>query len=147
MARGKEPELNHDEMYDRYPSSAEYGFGPDQGFNRWVQINDERLFTSEALDNPVIRAFVEAPFSVNYAQFKSSSRESEHFIHKPHLAMTGRIAGIEGRVARMPNDKPRIQTLVMNHENTLSRLITRSMVVEDGAAAAQVIHKQGDGSR
>lgn len=138
---GMPPGFNEEDLYDEFPRGAENGFGPDEGFNTWVHINDEGLFTEEALSNPAVRAFVDAPFSVNYAQFKSSYRETEYFIHKPHKAMSGQVEGIEGTVVDFPPD-PRISTLVMNHERALAWRITRSLTIEDGSAAAQLIHKE-----
>ncbi|MDP9243742.1 MAG: hypothetical protein M3O77_01505, partial [Chloroflexota bacterium] len=118
------------------------------GYNEWVQVNDPGLFTEAARLNPVIQQFLAAPFSVNFAQFKSSYRESEYFIHKPSKAMAGEVEGIEGRVAGFPEspDKQRIATLVLNHEIGLAFRITRSLVVEDGAVAGQLIHKEGESS-
>jgi hypothetical protein len=138
---GMPPGFNEEDLYDQFPRGAEYGVGPDEGFNTWVRINDEGLFTEDALRNPAIRAFVDAPFSVNYAQFKSSYRETEYFLHKPHKAMSGQVEGIEGSVAAFPPE-PRISTLVMNHERSLAWRITRSLTVEDGSAAGQLIHKE-----
>jgi hypothetical protein len=145
MQQDEDPEFNPEELYDQFPNGADNGFGPDEGFNSWVQINDPNLFTEAARNDPVIKAFLDAPFTVNYAQFKSSYRESEYFIHKPHKAMTGQVDGIHGSVQNMPAE-PKISTLVLNHERTLAFRITRSLVVEDGAQAGQLIHKEGNGS-
>ena len=141
MATKDDSDFDPRELYEKFPSGADEGIGPEQGFNRWVRINDERLFTEEARRDPVIEQFLSAPFSVNYAQFKSSVREAEYFIHLPGEAMTGKVEGIEGRVENMP-DQPKICTLVMNHHNSLAKMITRSMVLEDGLDAGQIIHKQ-----
>lgn len=140
-------DFDEEALYDQFPRGADHGFGPAEGFNSWVRLNDPGLFTEDALKNPVIQAFLDAPFSVNYAQFKSSHRESEYFLHKPHKAMDGQVNGIEGRVAGFPKENPRIATLVLNHERTLARFITRSLTIEDGAAAGQMIHKEAEGSR
>ena len=75
------------------------------------------------------------------AQFKSSTRESEYFLHKPVRAMTDGVEGIDGGVVNMPQ-AARLATLVINHERTLAKRITRSIVIEDGEAAGQVVHKQ-----
>ncbi len=133
-----------DELYDRFPAGAREGFGPDEGFNSWVRVNDENLFTAEALKDPAIRAFVDAPFKVTYAQFKSSHRESEYFIHKPHLAMTGKVRGIVGSVEGISGEEPRtpIATLVLNHERSLAYHITRSIVVSGEGVAGQMTVKQ-----
>ncbi|MGH2427816.1 MAG: hypothetical protein ACRDGV_02845 [Candidatus Limnocylindria bacterium] len=132
-------------MYEQFPSGESAGYGRAKGFNTFVRLNDRKLFTDEALKDPAVRAFLRAPFSVTYAQFKSSHREAEYFIHKPHLAMTGQVNDIEGRVRRMPRENAKIATLVINHEATLAKHIMRSLIIEDGAAAGQMIHKQEDG--
>jgi hypothetical protein len=142
-------DVNEDDIYDQFPRGDEHGFGPAQGFNRWVQINDPALFTETAREDPVIKEFLAAPFSVNYAQFKSSYRETEYFLHKPHRAMVSdehpdHVEGIEGGVANFPDSRgqQRIATLVVNHELTLAKYITRSLTIEDGHLAGQMIHKE-----
>jgi len=142
-------DFDEDKLYDQFPAGADSPmpggpFGPEQGFNEWVRINDESHFTDEAKAHPAIRAFLDAPFSVNFAQFKSSHREAEYFVHKPHLVMGGEVEGIVGRVAGFPTSpvKPRIATLVVNHELTLARHVTKAIVIEDGKLAGQMIHKE-----
>jgi hypothetical protein len=107
-------------------------------------VNDEGLFTAEALRIPAIRAFVDAPFDVTYAQFESSHRESEYFIHKPHLAMTGRVKDIEGVVRGIDAEEPRtpIATLILHHERTLAFHMTRSIVVSGDGTAGQLLVKE-----
>jgi len=141
-----------EKLYDQFPAGADEGFGPDQGFNTWVRVNDPSLFTDEAKEHPAIRAFLgldrdDAPFlSVNFAQFKSSHRETEWFLHKPHRAMAeGGVNGINGGVAGFPAN-PRIATLVINHDRTLARHVTKAIVIEDGRQAGQMIYKEDDGS-
>jgi len=144
----QDPEFNENDLYEQFPAGASDGNGPLEGFNTWVQLNDKSLFTPEALEIPAVRAFVEAPIVVTYAQFKSSHRESEYFVHKPVVAMTGGVDGIGGSVTGLAND-PRIATLVINHERTLARHIIRSLVITDaggsagaGGTAGQIIHKE-----
>ena len=144
-------EFNPEDLYDQFPRGDEEGFGPDQGFNTWIWINNPDLFTEDARQNPVIREFLAAPFSVNYAQFKSSHRETEYFIHKPHRAMVSEdaddhVEGIQGSVRDFPESRSEqhVATLIVNHELTLARLITRSLTIEDGKVAGQMIHKQED---
>jgi hypothetical protein len=139
-------EINPNDLYDQFPSGASSGFGPEQGFNRFVRLNDPELFTEAAREDPVINEFLNAPFSVTYVQLKSSTRESEYFIHKPHLAMAGEVEGIEGSVDGFPSRKAHIGTYVINHDRTLAFRITRAMIIEDGAQAGQIIYKEGDGS-
>jgi hypothetical protein len=136
--------FDEDRLYDQFPSGASEGFGPEEGFDTWVCVNDPSLFTQAALENPAIQAFVNAPFKVTYAQFKSSHRESEYFVHKPDRAMTGRVNGIVGVVDGISGDAPRtpIATLVLNHEQTLALHITRSIVVSGGGQAGQLVIKE-----
>jgi hypothetical protein len=143
MATG-EPAFNENDMYDRFPRGDETGFGPAEGFNTWVRINDAQLFTEAALGDPAVRAFVDAPFEVNYAQFKSSQRETEYFIHKPVEAMTGQVEGIGGTVGSISGEghDPTIATLVVNHERSLAFRITRSLVISGDGTAGQMIHKE-----
>ena len=130
------------ERYERFPSGESVGFGPEQGFNTIIQINDPSLFTDEARNDPAVQAFLNAPFSVSFVQLKSSVREAEYFIHTPHLAMSGIVDGIVGTVARFPETNPRIGTFVINHEATLAKAIMRALIIEDGAQAGSMIHKQ-----
>lgn len=136
-------DFNEEEIYDQFPKT-DHGEDHGPGFNEQVRLNDENLFTDEARRNPVIRAFLEAPFSVTYAQYKSSHREAEYFIHKPHKVMAGEIDGIGGRVDRFPERREdrRIVTLVLNHELTLAKHVMRTLTIEDGKVAGQMIHKE-----
>jgi hypothetical protein len=136
-----------DGLYDQFPTGEEQGIRPENGFNSWVHINDPKWFTDEALENPVIKRFVKAPFAVSFALFKSSHRESEYFIHKPVRAMTGGVKKVKsdedaivGVVKDFPADA-RVPTLVINHERSLAKRITRSLVIADGSTAGQIIHK------
>jgi hypothetical protein len=134
----QDSDFNEDHLYDEFPAGAAEGFGPAEGFNTWVRVNDASLFTDEALKNPAVRAFVDAPIAVSYAQFKSSHRESEYFIHKPNRAMAGEVDGIVGLVDGISAEDPRtpIATLVLNHEQTLAFRITRSIVVTGSSSGA-----------
>ena len=137
------PQFNEDALYDQFPSGASEGYGPNEGFNSWRRINDESLFTQEALDDPVIREFVKAPIAITYAQFKSSHRETEYWIHKPQRAMSGGVDGIEGGVEGVSSDPGTpIGTYVINHDKTLAVHITRTVVISDGTSAGQIIHKE-----
>ena len=145
MANQEDGGFDPEELYDQFPPGAGAGFGPDEGYNTFIRLNDPSLFTEEARANPVISEFLAAPFSVTYVQFKSSYRESEWFIHKPHLAMAGEVPGIVGRVDNFPDRDPHIGTYVINHDRTLAWRVTRSLIIEDGDQAGQIIHKE-DGS-
>lgn len=128
-------------FYDQFPRGADEGFGPDQGYNTFVQINDPELFTPEARERPEIRALLEAPFSLTFVMLKSSHREAEYYLHLPHEAMAGRVPGIVGRVSGFPEAGPRIGTYVINHDATLAKSIMYAMVIENGAQAGQMIYK------
>lgn len=138
MAVNEEYEFDPTKLYDEFPTDK--GFGPDEGYNTWVRINDERLFTDEAKADPAIRAFLDAPFSVSFSQWKSSQRASEYFIHMPLETMRGNVEGIKGEVD-LPGD-PSLSTLVMNHEHTLAKWVTRSLLVTDDTDCGQIVHKQ-----
>lgn len=142
-------EFDEDQKYDEFPRGDADLAGIKEGFNTWVKINDRSLFTEDAQRNATINEFLEAPFSVNFAQFKSSHRETEYLIHKPHRAMASEghpdhVEGIKGGVVNFPEDhaNQRIATLVVNHELTLAKYITRSLTIEDGKVAGQMIHKE-----
>ncbi|MGH2444920.1 MAG: hypothetical protein ACRDGD_02600 [Candidatus Limnocylindria bacterium] len=142
--------FDEEARYDEFPPGASGPYGPSEGFNSWVQLNDEQWFNDAALANPVIQAFLSAPFTVNYAQFKSSTREAEYYVHKPHKAMRGLPGmdeddpGIVGGVVNLPHD-PHIVTLILNHENTMAKKIMRSITVQEGHVTGQVVHKEEDG--
>ncbi len=97
MATKGDGDFDENEAYDRFPAGADLGYGPDQGFNVKRRVNDRSLFTEEALADPVIAEFVNLPFDVSYLQTKSSSREAEWLIHKPHLVLSGKVPGIDVR--------------------------------------------------
>ncbi len=145
----KETPFNEDDLYDAFPDGASRGYGQADGFNAYATLNDASLFTAEALENPVVQAFINAPFGVSFAQFKSSTRESEWALHKPHLAMAGKLAdkGIGGRVDRFPEDHADVGTYIINHDRTMARWKWFSLVIEDGAMAGQMIYKQEDTSK
>ena len=140
-----------DGIYEQFPAGDTDGNGSAEGFNTWVWINDRSLFTEEALENPAIRAFVDAadpqdgdrvPLFYSYAQFKSSHREAEYWAHKPVRAMTENAPGINGMVEGFPSGGSIMPTLVVNHENTLAIRVIRSVVVADGKVAGQLVHKE-----
>lgn len=142
-----------DDHYDEYPEYEDLpddqksdDDGPIDSFNAYRRLNDPNLFTDEARADPVVAAFLEAPFSVTFAKFKSSTRQSEWAIHKPHLAMAGQVEGIEGRVDGFPEnpEDARIGTFIVNHENTLGVRKLFVIVLEDGLQCGQMIYKQGD---
>jgi len=135
-----------DSIYDEFPSGNDDENGVNEGFNTWIQINDASLFREEVLENnPALQQFVNAPFAVTFAQFKSSHRESEYWLHKPSRAMTGNVSGIFGVVPGVggeDDERTRISTLVLNHEQSLAYHITRSVVISDQTQAGQIIHKE-----
>jgi hypothetical protein len=51
--------------------------------------------------------------------------------------------GIQGAVDGFPAN-PRLATLVINHELTLAKHVTKALVIEDGRQAGQMIYKEED---
>jgi len=147
---GKDKRFDPEKQYDQFPSGEDIGFGRSDGYNELVQINDRRWFNDDALGNPVIRAFIEAweqeQICISYLQLKSSTRESEWFIHKPHVALAGseKKTGIAGNAPGLDAGQS-IGTFVINHHRTLALRPVRAMVVSDGSTVGQIVHK-GDGS-
>lgn len=152
-------EFNPDDLYDQYPSGEELGYGRDQGYNGYFKLNDRALFREELLDpgspdyRPDLAAFVRLgeeptdddpfpPISVNVAQFKSSTREWEWALHKPHLAMAGEVPGIDSGIDNFPApDEARIGTFFINHDRTLAIRKLSVVAIEDGAQCGQMIYK------
>jgi hypothetical protein len=120
--------------YSRYPADNT------PGFNRW-----------DPLEIPTYNSggFTQ-PFSVYAIALKSSSRQSEVFIHDPVRALTGRSRGedtwaddaFEGDPL-LTETPSRINTVVLRHERTLEHLVVRSMaVVDDDGSVTLITHKQ-----
>ncbi|HEX5038852.1 MAG TPA: hypothetical protein VFW95_01795 [Candidatus Limnocylindria bacterium] len=135
--------------YDAFPAGADNGYGPDEGYNAFTRLNNPALFTDEAREDPVIQAFLNAPFSFTFAVFKSSTRESEWMLHKPHKVFRGEVDGIEGGIDGFPDDDAHAQigTFVINHDRTMARWKWFALVAEDGARAGMMIYKQEDTSQ
>jgi hypothetical protein len=151
------------DIYAEFPEgrslTGDQRAGTDEGYNTYFQLNDASLFRPEALEkHHALRAFVETstgdrPISISFAQFKSSTRESEWALHKPHLTMhENRKEGPEGEWLRdidmaggvhgFPEPKAaRIGTFVVNHDASLARWKLSVVVVEDGQQAGQMIYK------
>jgi hypothetical protein len=129
--------------YDRFPSGTDLGYGPDEGFNVKRRLNDARLFTDEALADPVIREFVELPFDVSFLQTKSSSREAEWYLHKPHLVLSGEVDGIDVSDGRF-RTPGHIVSLFLNHERTMARWKQSVILTQDGNETASVSYKQNE---
>jgi hypothetical protein len=153
----QEPE---NDLYDQFPKGGDLP-GDDrastaEGYNTYVRLNDESLFRPEALEaDPALRAFVATgeELSISFAQFKSSTRESEWAIHKPGRTMAadtqkgpgGRLPAdldIERSVERFPGPaEANIATFIINHDDTLARWKQSVVVMENGARAGQMIYK------
>lgn len=154
MSTNGEP-FDENELYQQFPEGREGGYGTEHGFNTYVRLNDPSLFDPAALErSPALRAFAESgdAFSISFAQFKSSTRESEWSLHKPNLtldAVQQRRKGvlparldIDGAVEKYPGpDLARISTFIINHDRTMARWKQSVILVEDGAQAAQMIYK------
>ena len=142
---GGDDDFNPEKKYDEFPSGESIGYGRDKGYGELVQINDRRGFTEEAQGNPVINAFLEAfekeGVAFSYLQVKSSTSESEWFIHKPHVALSrSRKSGIAG-VAPGFQPGQHIGTFVINHHRTLALRPVRAMAVSDGTEVGTIVHK------
>jgi hypothetical protein len=148
---GGKKRFNPEKLYNDFPSGEDIGFGRDDGYGELRQINKREWFTTEAQSDPVIKAFIEAgegdeKVTFSYLQLKSSTSESEWFVHKPHLAFSDSDkTGIGGTV---PGFVPgqRIGTYVINHHRTLALRPVRTMVVSDGTEVGQIVHKGDNGS-
>lgn len=120
--------------YSRFPVDAT------PGFNRW-----------DPLEIPAFNGGgFEQPFAVYVIALKSSSRQSEVFIHDPVRALTGRSQGnetwaddaFEGEPL-LQDAPPRVNSVVLRHERTLEHLVVRSMaVVDDDGSVTLITHKQ-----
>lgn len=146
---GSENGFDPEEKYNEFPSGETIGYGRDAGYGELVQINDRKWFTQEAQADPVINAFIEAfeneRVAFSYLQLKSSTSESEWYIHKPHVALSkSRKSGIAGSAPGFARGQ-HIGSFVMNHHRTLALRPVRAMVVSDGTEVGQIVHK-GDGS-
>jgi hypothetical protein len=142
---GGDDDFNPEEKYDEFPSGESLGYGRRHGFDELVQINQRRWFTEEAQANPVINAFLEAyeeeAVAFSYLQVKSSTSESEWFIHKPDVALSENPkSGIAG-VAPGFEPGQHIGTFVINHHRTLAFRIVRAMAVSDGTEVGTIVHK------
>jgi hypothetical protein len=150
------PEPWEEALYEQFPSGADHGYGPDQGYNTYRKLNDSALFREDLLnpDHPdfdaTLAEFVASGdrFSISFAQFKSSSRESEWAIHKPHLTMAGEINGVNGPVDKFPGSAhAHIATLIINHDRTMARWKQSVVIIENGEQAGQMIYKEEDPSQ
>lgn len=146
---GGENGFDPEKKYNEFPSGESIGYGRDAGYGELVQINDRKWFTEEAQRDPVINAFIEAfeneQVAFSYLQLKSSTSESEWFIHKPHIALSkSRKSGIVGTAPGFARGQ-HIGSFVINHHRTLALRPVRAMVVSDGTEVGQIVHK-GDGS-
>ena len=142
---GDDDDFDPDKKYDEFPSGESLGYGRDSGFDELVQINQRKWFTEEAQANPVINAFLEAfekeAVAFSYLQVKSSTSESEWFIHKPHVALSrSRRSGIAGAAPGFARGQ-HIGTFVINHHRTLAFRIVRAMAVSDGSEVGTIVHK------
>jgi hypothetical protein len=155
MATNGGNDFDENELYQQFPEGREQGYGTAQGFNTYFRLNDVELFKPEALErHPALREFVASgeTISISWAQSKSSTRESEWMLHKPHLTMDAasqkRSGGlpadldIGGSVHRYPGaDKAQISTFIINHEMTMARWKQSVILIEDGNKAGQMIYK------
>lgn len=143
MATTGDGGFDENEAYDRFPTGEELGYGPDKGYNVKKRVNDASLFTEEALADPVIREFVDLPYDVCYLQTKSSTREAEWLIHKPHLVLAGEVEGIDVSDGRF-HHPGHIVSLFLNHERTMARWKQSVVLSEDGTGTGALYYKQNE---
>ena len=150
-----ERSFDENELYQQFPEGRDEGHGTEQGFNTYFRLNDAELFRPEALERyPALRQFVESgeEISISWAQSKSSTRESEWMLHKPHLTMDAdnqRRGGglpadldVAGSVDRYPGpEHAHISTFIINHDLTMARWKQSVILIEDGKQAGQMIYK------
>jgi hypothetical protein len=145
------------ELYNRFPPGSEQGTGINEGYNTYLKLNDAALFDAgERESNQALKRFLETDdeLSIYFVAWKSSTRESEWALHKPHLTMDTEAAKgrpeaagiedteIEGSVDRYPGpDRALISTFVINHDVTLARLKQSVLLMENGKQAGQMIYK------
>ena len=155
MATNGGDDFDENELYQQFPEGRDQGYGTEQGFNTYFKLNDVELFKPEALEqHPALREFVASAekISISWAQSKSSTRESEWMLHKPHLTMDvanqkrggGLPADLDiaGSVDLYPGaSKAQISTFIINHEMTMARWKQSVILIEDGKKAGQMIYK------
>jgi len=120
--------------YSRYPVDNT------SGFNTWQPL-EIPAFSSGGF---------EQPFAVYAIALKSSSRQSEVFVHDPVRFLTGRSQGVETweddgfEGDPLLTDAPtRINSVILRHERTLEHMVVRSMaVIDDDGSVTLVTHKQ-----
>ena len=143
MATKGDGGFDENAAYDRFPAGADLGYGPEQGYSVKRRVNDARLFTEEALADPVIREFVNLPYDVCYLQTKSSTREAEWFLHKPHLVLAGEVDGIDVSDGRFQHPG-HIVSFFLNHERTMARWKQSVILSEDGTGTGAMNYKQNE---
>lgn len=135
------------QAYEAFDRGDATEYGPDQGFNTWIRLDDPELFTEDAKANPVIGGLLDAPFKLYFVQFKSSTREAEYFVHTPLATLGDQVEGIAGDPDVPPD--AHLMTLVMNHHRTLAYKIMRATAMVErsdnpGTEVGLTIHKEGD---
>lgn len=98
-----------------------------------------------------VPALANAPFTLWFKTFKSSSDEAEAFIHDPRRFVTGQpvanYAGVKGAILEGVGEATRIVTLVTNHERTLQRKIIYTVAVvapEQDTTTFQIYKQDAD---
>lgn len=144
MATDDDYDFDPGDLYNEFPSAADHGYANPETFGQIVRLNDASLFTEDALNDPVIRAFVDAPFSVDWVEYGSSTPESEWALHKPHLARAGKVPGIVRRGVEPSDDEhpEHIATFFINHHRTMARWKQSIITMSDGTDSGQMAWKQ-----
>lgn len=117
-------------MTDPFPTRPAYRDTEPNDSSEWVELGLHGLAAPEAV----------VPFRLLAKRFKSSSTDSERFIHDPLQVLTEqpvfKDAGVDLRW--------RVTTFVVNHQRTLSRIYMFAMVVvaPEEQTVAVTIYKQ-----
>ncbi len=98
--------------------------------------NDTVPWTEIPLDE-TLRGLDEVPFRMWFYRVKSSSPDSERFIHDPRATMVGVVPGV--------TTESKVTTLVVNHEKTLyyTQLRTIAVVGPDGNVTLVQVKQAG----
>ena len=131
-----------DDLYDHSPA-AHNGYGPDEGYNTIVRLNDPRCSRrprSGPGDPRIPGRAVQRLVRPAQEQLPRGGVVHPQAAHRDG----GRGGGHHGQRRRLPDSNRHIGTFVINHDATLAKSIMRALIIEDGAQAGQMIHKEPD---
>lgn len=135
--------------------SADEQGGPKPGdYSAYPRDTTSDFNAWQPVDVPSFGAAADQPFGLHAISFRSSSRQSEVFIHDPVRALTGMSRGVstwedDGFVGEPLLGEPptRVTSVVLRHERTMEFRIVRALALtdEDGSVSL-VIHKHEAGT-